>query len=64
MGNVGDIFPVADECVFDGTIVSIAQAHSGNQDLIIGDTEVREDWSLKLNPGCLRASMQAKGAGC
>ncbi|SVE08169.1 uncharacterized protein METZ01_LOCUS461023, partial [marine metagenome] len=49
MGNIGDIFPSADECIFNGTVVGIAQTHSGNKDLIIGDTKVREDWSLKLD---------------
>ena len=57
MGNVGDVFPVANESIFNVFIVRVTQAHASNEDLIVWDAKVLENWILKLYPSGLRTGM-------
>ena len=58
-GDVDERLALAHQSVDDGVLVRMAQAHAGDQDLILRDLQMPEDRFLKQDPGRLRAGMQA-----
>ena len=60
IGNIGQCFTLADQCIFYRALIGKPQAHTRDKHLVVGDSQMFEYRALILNPRGLSARMQTE----